>query len=239
MNEEMNQLIALQKIDAELAGFDREINEQKQEIINRQQSIAEKEEAITASLEKAKNLELKKRQIEIDNQDAGERIKDRQNKMMQVQTSREHQALLKEIEDNKRLIKESEEQLIRMMEAIEQAEQEAEELKNLLTGEQESLSDETTLVDKRIKKIESRRKSVAAERDKLAATMNASRLKRYDMLLKKRDGLAVTRAVNGVCQGCFMTIPPQQFNEVRKGDTIHVCPTCQRMLYYEEESEDA
>lgn len=158
--------------------------------------------------------------------------------MMQVQTSREHQALLKEIEDNKRAIKESEEQLITILEEVEKTEIEASELENLLNGEQELLHEETEKVNKKIKSIETRRKSVAGKRDKLAEAIKPGRIKRYNLLLKKREGLAVTRAINGVCQGCFMTIPPQQFNEVRKGDKIHVCPTCQRMLYFQEETEE-
>jgi predicted nucleic acid-binding Zn-ribbon protein len=235
----MNQLIALQKIDAEIAGFDRAINEQKQEISNREQSISEKENAITACFDKTKILEQKKHDIEVENEDAIERIKDRQNKMMQVQTSREHQALLKEIEDNKRLIKESEDLLLTLMEEAEQAKSEATELENLLSGEQELLNDETVAVTKKIKKIETRRRTVAGKRKKLAEALNAGRLKRYDMLLKKREGLAVVQAIAGVCQGCFMTVPPQQFNEIRKGDKIHVCPTCQRMLYFLEETDEA
>jgi len=234
----MNQLIALQEIDAEIAGFDQAIDEQQQEISNREQSISEKKSAITACLDKTKSLEQKKRDVEVENEDAGERIKDRQHKMMQVQTSREHQALLKEIEDNKRLIKESDEQLLTVMEEMEQAEKEATELENLLTGEQELLNEETGTVTKKIKKIETRRKTVAGKRKKLAETLNAGRLKRYDMLLKKREGLAVARTIAGVCQGCFMTVPPQQFNEIRKGDKIQVCPTCQRMLYFQEETDE-
>ncbi len=231
----MNQLIDLQEIDTELAGFDREISEHEQEINNRQQSISEKENAIAACRDRVTELEQKRRTIEIENEDAVARIKDRQNKMMQVQTSREHQALLKEIEDNKRLIKESEEQLLDTMEAIEQANKEATELENLLAGEQNLLKKETATVTKKIKKINTRRKTVAKKRDKLASALNVPLLKRYDILLTKRAGLAVVRTVGGVCQGCFMSMPPQQFNEVRKGDTLQTCPTCQRLLYYQEE----
>ena len=47
-----------------------------------------------------------------------------------------------------------------------------------------------------------------------------------------RNGLAVVNVVQGVCQGCFMSIPPQKFNLLLKGDQIFDCPTCQRILYY-------
>jgi len=236
----MNQLIDLQEIDAELAGFDRGISEQEQEINNRQQSISEKENAIAACRDRVTELEQKRRTIEMENEDAVARIKDRQNKMMQVQTSREHQALLKEIEENKRLIKELEEQLLNTMEAIEQADKEATELENLMAGEQELLEEETVTVTKKIKRLTTRRKTIAKKRNKLAADLNESLLKRYDILLTKREGLAVVRAIDGVCQGCYMSMPPQQFNEIRKGDKLRTCPTCQRLLYYlEEECEKA
>jgi len=57
--------------------------------------------------------------------------------------------------------------------------------------------------------------------------------RRYDQLLDKRNGLAITGVINGVCQGCFMNIPAQQFNEVLKGEQLLSCPTCQRMMFHQ------
>ena len=159
--------------------------------------------------------------------------------MMQVQTSREHQALLKEIEDAKRLIKETEDQLISVMEQAEQAENEAVELENLCAGEKELLDEEEKKVEAAVKKLNSRRKTVLTKRNKLAKEVRAGMIKRYDKLLQKRNGLAVVQVVDGVCQGCFMAIPPQQFNEIRKGEQIHTCPTCQRIFYYQEPDNEA
>jgi len=59
------------------------------------------------------------------------------------------------------------------------------------------------------------------------------------MLLTKRDGLAVVPINDSVCQGCYMALPPQQVNEVRKADKLNLCPTCQRILYYKEPEEFA
>jgi hypothetical protein len=57
-------------------------------------------------------------------------------------------------------------------------------------------------------------------------------LKKYDTLRQHRNGLAVINVVDGVCQGCFMAVPPQRFNMLLKGDEIFACPTCQRLNYY-------
>ena len=46
---------------------------------------------------------------------------------------------------------------------------------------------------------------------------------------------AIVPVINGVCQGCFMSIPPQQFNDILRGDKLLNCPTCQRILYHQPE----
>ena len=43
---------------------------------------------------------------------------------------------------------------------------------------------------------------------------------------------------DSVCQGCYMTLPPQQVIEVRRSDKLNLCPTCQRILYFQEVTVD-
>ncbi|MGB5684360.1 MAG: C4-type zinc ribbon domain-containing protein [Candidatus Electrothrix sp.] len=232
MKEDISVLIALQKLDTELSGFDRKIEEKKQELTEREQAIADKEVLAGQCREKAVELEQSRRDIKAGSEDAAERIKDRQSKMMQVQTSREHQALLKEIEEAKKTIKDSEEQQLQVMEQVEAEEAKAKELENLCTGEKKLLAEETGKVEKAINKLDGQRLSVQDKREKLAKKVSPSWVKRYDKLLKKRDGLAVVQVIDAVCQGCFMTIPPQKYNDICLGEQIFTCPTCQRTLYY-------
>ncbi|CAK8720416.1 MAG: hypothetical protein D3920_16935 [Candidatus Electrothrix sp. AW2] len=239
MKEDISVLIALQEFDTELLGFDQKIEEKKQELIVREQAIADKEILAVQCREKATKLEQSQRDIKAGSQDAAERIKDRQSKMMQVQTSREHQALLKEIEDAKKTIKDTEEQLLQVMEQVEAEEAKAKELENLCAGEQKLLTEQTSKVNKAIEKFNKQRLAVQEKRNKMAQNVPSSRLKRYDKLLKKREGLAVVRVIDAVCQGCFMTIPPQKYNDIRMGEQIFSCPTCQRTLYYLPETEEA
>lgn len=237
MKEEIFKLIKLQAIDSEIAGFDKAIAKHRAIIAGRELAIAEKQETVTTYRAKIELLNQKQRETKIEHDDAGARVKDRQNKMMQVQTSREHQALLKEIEENKKVLKESEDRILQFLEQIEQLEQEVANLENLCSGEQQLLAEEIENVDKEILRIEHSKKTVVSQRETEAAELQGPYLKRYTMLLTKRDGVAVV-AINGsVCQGCYMSLPPQQVNEVRKADKLNLCPTCQRILYYRESQE--
>jgi predicted nucleic acid-binding Zn-ribbon protein len=238
LNEEIITLIALQELDTEIAGFTRQVDEKNKEIMERKESIADKEEQIVLCRKKIQDLEERQRDLKAEHEDAQIRIKDRQNKMMLVQTSREHQALLKEIEDAKKAIKESEELQLKLMEQSEVLEKEIVELENLCAAEKNLLDEAAVKADDEIGKITSRRKTVENKRQKLGTALAAKIMQRYDMLLTKRSGNAVVRTIDGICQGCFMTIPPQQFNEVRKGSSLTFCPTCHRILYYlEKETE--
>lgn len=239
MKEEIFKLIKLQAIDSEIAGFDHAIAKHRAIIAGREQAIAEKQEAIATFRGKIELLNQKQRETKSEHDDAGARVKDRQNKMMQVQTSREHQALLKEIEENKKLVKETEDRILQFIEQIEQLEQEVATLENLCSGEQQLLAEEVENVDKEIKRIEQSKKSVVSQRDVEASELQGPYLKRYTMLLTKRDGLAVVPINDSVCQGCYMALPPQQVNEVRRADKLNLCPTCQRILYYKEPEETA
>jgi len=234
LKEEILKLIKLQEIDSEIAGFDNVIAKQQAIIAARESAIVEKQEAITVFRGKIELLNQKQRETKVEHDDAGLRVKDRQNKMMQVQTSREHQALLKEIEENKRLLKETEDRILQFLEQIEQLEQEVATLENLCSGEQQLLTEAIETVEKEIKRIEVAKKSVVNQREKEALVIQSSYLKRYTMLLDKRDGVAVVAINDNVCQGCYMGLPPQQVIEVRKADKINFCPTCQRMLYFKE-----
>ena len=239
MKEEILKLIKLQAIDSEIAGFDHAVAKHRMAVAKREQAITEKQEAITHFRNKIDLLNQKQLETKAEHDEAGARVKDRQNKMMQVQTSREHQALLKEIEENKRLAKETEDRILQFIEQIELLEKEVAALENLCAAEQQLLSEEIENVDQEITRIETAKQSIVSQRENEAAALQGSYLKRYTMLLAKRDGLAVVAVNDNVCQGCYMALPPQQVIEVRKAEKFNLCPTCQRILYYKEAEETA
>lgn len=232
MNKEISQLIALQQIDNDIAVLDGRIDGWRKELSAREQAIKDKARIIEEKGQRIKEIVELQRDMEFEREEAQTRIKDRQGKMMQVQTSREYQALLKEIGDNKQRITEIDDALLQHIEENESIAKEVEELNAQCSTEKDLLIEEADRVDKEVKKINGQRKKFCGERASLAEELRPNTFKRYDMLLGKRQGLAVTEVRNSVCQGCHMTIPPQQYNEILRGDQLHFCPTCLRILYY-------
>jgi predicted nucleic acid-binding Zn-ribbon protein len=235
LNDQIAQLISLQSIDLELDKIDKEIRQEQEALEKRMQELAEKESYIIGIEEKITQLDKSRRILEDEMTDKFARVKERQSKMMQVQTGREQTALLKEIEDAKKSAKENEEQVVALMENIETLSAEVKQEKNLLKGEKQSVANETEKVRKAIEEIAKGKKTKSGAREQQAAEIAKQLYKKYSTLRQRRNGLAVVNVTQGVCQGCFMSLPPQQFNLLLRGDRLLDCPTCQRLIYHLEE----
>ena len=234
MNDQIAQLVSLQLIDLEIDTIDKAIKVEQEALDARITKLAEKESYIQSLEEQVVQMEKDRRTLEDEMQDKIAHVKERQSKMMQVQTGREQTALLKEIEDAKKNAKENEEQVVELMEKIENLTNEAKEEKNLLKGEKGIVAEETEKVRKAIERINKGKKTKTNKRNNQAADLKPQLIKKYTTLRERRKGLAVVNVNNGVCQGCFMNLPPQQYNMLLKGDQLLDCPTCQRIVYYKE-----
>jgi predicted nucleic acid-binding Zn-ribbon protein len=232
LNELLTQLVSLQAIDLEIDQIDNAIKSEQKGLDERLAALAKRETLINELQEKISNQEKEIRTLEAEMADKMDHVRDRQSKMMQVQTGREQTALLKEIEDAKKSAKEKEEKIVAIMESTEKLTAQLEEEKNMLKGEKALVAEETEKVRNNIESINKGKKKKDSVRNEQASKIKASILRKYDTLRQRRNGLAVVNVVDGVCQGCFMAVPPQRFNMLLKGDQIFDCPTCQRLNYY-------
>lgn len=238
MNQLLEQLISLQTIDLEIDKIDSAIKSEQDGLDARISALAERETRISELQEKIDENQKERRTLEGEMADKMDHVRERQSKMMQVQTGREQTALLKEIEDAKKSAKENEEKILALMENNEKLTAEIQEQKNLLKGEKVLVTEETDKVRTSIESINKDKKEKDTVRAKRAEEIKPNMLRKYDMLRLRRNGLAVINVIDGVCQGCFMAIPPQKFNMLLKGDQLFDCPTCQRLIYYVPSTEE-
>jgi len=57
----------------------------------------------------------------------------------------------------------------------------------------------------------------------------------YERYYQRYHDRAIVSATGGVCQGCFVTIPPMRLDIIRHMDSLEVCENCGRILVWEEE----
>jgi predicted nucleic acid-binding Zn-ribbon protein len=234
LNELIEQLVALQEIDLVIDKIDGEIKLEQDGLDGRISSLVEREGRISEQEALIEELEKERRTLEDEMADKIAHVKERQSKMMQVQTSREQTALLKEIEDAKKNVKENEEKIVSIMEQVENLTTETTEEKNILKTEKSLVNEEKKKVKTVIDELSKGKKTKKNKRDKQAGAVNGSMIQKYEILRERRNGLAIVNVLDGVCQGCFMNLPPQKYNMLLRGDQVLECPSCQRLIYHQE-----
>ncbi len=146
MNELLAQLVALQAIDLEIDKIDQAIKAEQNGLDERISALAKRETFINELQEQINSEQKEGRTLEGEMADKMAHVRERQSRMMQVQTGREQTALLKEIEDAKKSAKENEEKIVAIMISVEQLTAQMTEEKNILKGEKELVAEETEKV---------------------------------------------------------------------------------------------
>jgi predicted nucleic acid-binding Zn-ribbon protein len=190
--------------------------------------------------EKQRIEELEKKRVLMEGElDLGnERIKRSQLKLLAIKTNKEYQALLKEIETGKEHNSQREEEIISMLEEIDQLKTDYARTVERAHKEREEIEEEEAQVKDQMVTVEQDIALWSQNREEIIKEMDPELLKRYNTLKERRNGIAVVLVKNEGCQGCFVNIPPQMYNEVQKNKEIILCPNCHRILYWENKGAD-
>jgi len=175
--------------------------------------------------------ERKKQEIEFDMEN--EKIKRSQLRLLDVKTNKEYQAFLKEIEWAKEVNSQREEEIIKILDEIDQLKKNYESLNQMAEREREEIEEEIGKVEDHMILVDKDIAQCQKAREEIINELDPQHLKRYTILKEKRDGIAIVLVKNEACQGCYVNIPPQMYNEVQKNMDVILCPNCHRILYWE------
>lgn len=232
MNEQLRFLKELQDVDLELIAIEADKQRYPIEIHNLDEELASAREVFKKRAEKIELLEKERRQKEGDLELEQERMKRAQSKLYEVKTNREYQALLAEIEALKEINSQREIEILEIMDEVDELKREyARTDKELLETEQK-IGSEKKRLEENLGKVDGVLASKKRKRTLVAKKVSPELMALYQTL-RERKRTAVVPARYGACQGCNMKIPPQMFNEVQKSQDIIVCPSCNRILFWE------
>jgi len=226
------------EILASLQTVDREIKEQsdiKQGLLG---DLDSKEKGIQAKKREIDSLraifaEMEKLRAAKDRVflDEGKKAVDKRMRMNRIKNIKELQALQREIDLMRQANGELEEELIKIMQQMDgiKAQMQTKEaemaaLHDEWEMQQKALGAQITGIDRAVTEAANRRQSIAAQ-------ITGDLISRYELIFSRRGGTAVVEVSGGICQGCYMNIPPQLSNEIIRSDKVHLCPSCQRIVY--------
>jgi len=148
-----------------------------------------------------------------------------------VRNTREADAVERELEIIRRLMKEREVERDTLREAIGKRRASVEKHEREFTELERYAAQERTTGDARVAELTKLREQTLAGRSELAAVVPADVLRRYEMIRSKRQGIGVAPIKGGTCSGCFVVLTPQQVIALQRAEDFAQCPRCQRFLY--------
>ncbi len=231
MSEAIKKLVALQRVDDELARARVELAELPGLREAAEARRAESLEALEEARDAVRAHELEQRTFESGLSDAEERKRHLEGQSSQVKSNEAYTALLQEIEDAQRSIGEMEDKILEAMDVLEAArealavsEQRAAEAGASADGELARLAGRQAELDKDVERL-------VGARDVAAEALDPEVRRRYFKVVeKRRPALAVV--TKEVCTGCRVGIPPQDFVDLLSAEDIVQCRTCKRILVH-------
>ena len=232
MREQIEILASLQNVDRDIKEKSgaktvlmEEIRRTKQEIEVKKNEVAQ----ITAEWAEKDKLRQEREHLL---QDEGRKAMEKRMRMSRIKNIRELQALQHEVDQIKQANAQLEEELISILEDLEARaallREKDEEFKML----EQEWGERKGELEAQVAQIDQEVAETAAVRQVIVAQLNGELIGRYELIFSRRGGTAVVAVSEGICQGCFMNIPPQLWNEIMKSERLNLCPSCHRILYY-------
>jgi predicted nucleic acid-binding Zn-ribbon protein len=235
--EQLQLLVRLQVVDKVL--FD--LQAERDAIPGRLAELDSDEERLSGNLGKAKadldEVTKRRKEMEAENEKIRTRLRRAENRLMGSKSQKEYRAANAEIDEGKDALKSNDDVLIELMERQEALTTQKSRAQDALKEFQKSAKDERAKLEKRVKAADREIKRLTKDRNGLCDGIESRLMDQYNFIRPRRQGLALAGVSQGTCLVCRMQIPPQQFNELQRGDKLMTCPSCSRIIYWAD-SED-
>ncbi len=232
MNADLERLIALQQLDTAAHDAERRLAEEPERLKALDARLDAAKERVASAKERLGESQNARRTIEKDVAVHQGRLSKFREQAMAVKTNQEYHAIQHEIAFAQTEIKTLEDQILeRMLEAdeltgaLKRAETE-------LAAEQKAIEADRKQIAAESAELKASVQRIADERAAVVAKITPQVLATFELVAKRRHGIGVAEARDGICTICHVRLRPQVFNTVRRNEAIIQCDSCQRILYF-------
>jgi uncharacterized protein len=232
MNADLERVITLQRLDSAA-----------QEAQRRLDGAPEHARAIEARLEAARQRLASAKERLAENQNARRaiekdvavhqgRLSKFRDQAMAVKTNQEYHAVQKEIAFAQTEIKALEDKILERMIDADELTSTLKRAETEVASEQKAVEADRKAMAVELTELKASLERITAERADIVRAIDPQVLKIFELVSKRRNGVAVAEARNCICTICHVRLRPQVFNTVRSNDAITQCDSCQRILFF-------
>jgi predicted nucleic acid-binding Zn-ribbon protein len=224
--------IRLQILDDRMAALSKEIAALPKHIAEIEKKLDAHTKRLDADRAAASGNLKERKKLEGEIQIHEQKISKLKGQMMEAKTNDQYHAFQHEIGFAEQEIRRIEDRILESMTESESLDKNVKAAEAALSVEKKQVDAEKKQTQERTAKDQKEIDSLSAERTGIVAEMTPQVASEYERIRKGRGGVAIAEAVNGRCSKCNMLLRPQFLQDLKRGETIMVCESCKRMLYY-------
>ena len=239
MNKYLQDLIKLSKFDTAISMFEPKIENEKAKLATFVETAASIKASINSIYLEIDDVKSKRTKNNIHLAELKTKLENIAKKNKDVTNEKELKALQLEEEIAKEQISFANEEIERLDNLTKNKEVTLKELQEKLAEEEEDIKEIQVAVDTTIEEISKERNVVYQERSELLEKFDNKILTFYEKIKRWAKDSAVVPVKKQACYGCHMKINDKTYAEVIKAEEIVNCPHCGRILYKEDEVQEA
>jgi uncharacterized protein len=232
MLPDLKLVIRLQEIDNRLAELEREIAALPKHIAGIEKKLVAHERKLEADRAALAANQKERKKCEGDIQMEDQKISKLKDQSRQAKTNEQLHAFQKEIEFFQNAIRKMEDRILELMGESDPLERNVKTAEAALKGEKAQVESEKQTARERTAEDQKAAEELHKERSSVLAQVTPSVYQRYERVRKMRRGIGVAEALDGRCAACNMAMRLQFFQDLKKGDQVMACESCQRILFY-------
>jgi predicted nucleic acid-binding Zn-ribbon protein len=233
---QLRSLVKLQELELAIRQFETAIAAKPHELDPMVRALDDARASAATHRKDLETLDRQRRRLESAIAEEQSTLQKAQRKLLEVKTNKEYAAMVAEIEAFKQKISGHEDAALHIMELTELRKQELQELDRQVKGAEQQLTEGQRRNESELAVLQETLAGRRQARDEAMQQLERPVMDLYMRLLNSRKGLAVVGIKDGTCQGCFLALPPQLMQEVRRNDRVLTCSHCQRILHWSGET---
>ena len=232
MLSDIKHAIRLQILDDRAAALTKEIAALPRHIAEIEKKLEGHQRRLDADRSALAGNQKERKRIEGEIQAQEQKISKLKNQMMDAKTNDQYHAFQHEINFCQQEIRRFEDRILELMTESEPLEKNVKAAEIALAAEKKEVDAEKKQALERTAADRAEIAGLQSERAGIVAQMTPKWASEYERIRKGRGGVAIAEAVNGRCSKCNIMLRPQFMQELKRGDSIMVCESCKRILYY-------
>ncbi len=228
----IEQLLELQKVDDAIHVVSEELKKAPLELNSLEERFAVMDAKRSKVVEKITHIQEQQKRISFEIDEDVANIKKSKNKLMQVANQREYHAMMREMDNMEKTNRMREEEKVVLAEEMQSQEDYLAEIDRDYLALKAELEVRREGLQERINNGKEKLSNLEHDRDSVKSEVDEHVSKRYEFIRDRLDHPVIVSVEAGVCSGCNISIPPQSFIELQRGQQILSCPNCQRLIYW-------